>query len=1338
MVRPKTLGTLAILVLAIAGASACSKKGKRTFSSTLSGNSFDPATDADGDGISDLDEQKMGLNPDAADSDSDGIPDGDEDTDGDGMSNANEAKLGFDPLATDSASTKYGSLQGNGKEDCEEDPDQDTVPLCFELDNDLPYDDPLAKDDRIADSDKDGYTNAEEYKSKDNPKIANSILKGVEATSTDDGSEVMDLYDDDLDVLGRSNATTLRATLVYCEGSEAVMLSTSSTAPSSDDVAFVECTKDDKALRLEAGALDEGSHTVYLWRRFLGEVIETPLEARFTYDVSGPSGGTLALSDRTTSSLTLDYTAPTDSDLATAQIRRFVGVSCSDSDMDEGTDVPLSGAGNQTLDQSGLTEGGAYCYRVVWTDDLGNESTEAFAFQVGYTSTTFVRIYDNDVNVLGRTNSTSVRVTLSTCQADETVKITSSNSQPATSTSFESCSTSALNYTATLASSASGTHTLYLWRKYGDDVTSTPITGTVTFDSTGPSGGTLTESASTTTTLTLAYSPPSDSDASGVSIARFQAATCASSAMASGTAITLSGTGAQTISETGLVAATQYCYKIVWTDTLANENSTTFTFQTDPLSVNTANCTLTDGYSGKTGRSVWYAGSSLSYRATCAETLTSAANGASNWPSYFSATVPSPATTYVTLSGTATTHAATSWSVLLNGDTTYGTFSTQGLATGSISFPADSASMSFASGDSSKTFDATATVSASWDGDTTDPLSGVTLKALIADANSPTTTSNGAVTTQETSIPGLVYSDTYSDCSSPSVPTICTNTVSGSSFPNFTSTTKLYWAPGRMDQGVYFVDYKKYLAIEGLANYSSEATATITVADQGSEDKPFGGAKTQLINSFQSDLDLYKPIVVPLGSNGSDPIQNVLVAYHSDTDRKRQRYGVIRVNRTTGSTGGGCSGATCTNFDVKEAADTADNEANLLFHTATSGGSVATSDAESIAAAESSTSGTWIAFGSVYTAGSGAQNVYFNRITDGSTPTHGTAINLTDFASLTSPAACDSANWTKSKITNIAVSNAFTDPVQGAQTAASRHGLAFYAKMDDDPGTAGTEKTAVYVSKINSTGTSKATLLDATAWYESYHTTSNPASCALSSVKIGNSSGTAESLDYVRIATLEEASGTFFYAGWRDTSNNIQIARVPATGTTPAQASIKYIKAGDELSSFDAKAHNADTLDLNYALAAGKDSANQNIVGMVYDMDTADVSCYFSAVYYDGSDVRRTAGVRISTDGTTVCRHPQVFYNSATQKFVAVYSELQGDTTRDVYVTTFSASLNTGANTVTLSPATPGSSKVRVTNLTGDAYYVAAGYSQTLQRLGIAAIELSGLLTLDMYKVSEK
>ena len=81
--------------------------------------------DSDGDGISDASEVTIGGDPNNADEDGNGIPDGRDDSDGDGITDASELALGTDP--------NNGDEDGNGILDGHDDSDGDGIPQIVEL-----------------------------------------------------------------------------------------------------------------------------------------------------------------------------------------------------------------------------------------------------------------------------------------------------------------------------------------------------------------------------------------------------------------------------------------------------------------------------------------------------------------------------------------------------------------------------------------------------------------------------------------------------------------------------------------------------------------------------------------------------------------------------------------------------------------------------------------------------------------------------------------------------------------------------------------------------------------------------------------------------------------------------------------------------------------------------------------------------------------------------------------------------------------------------------------------------------------------------------------------------
>ncbi len=68
-------------------------------------------TDPDGDGLTNAEEKKIGTDPTKADTDGNGIPDGEEDPDGDGLANVDEQKTDTDPTKAD---TDGNGIPGRG------------------------------------------------------------------------------------------------------------------------------------------------------------------------------------------------------------------------------------------------------------------------------------------------------------------------------------------------------------------------------------------------------------------------------------------------------------------------------------------------------------------------------------------------------------------------------------------------------------------------------------------------------------------------------------------------------------------------------------------------------------------------------------------------------------------------------------------------------------------------------------------------------------------------------------------------------------------------------------------------------------------------------------------------------------------------------------------------------------------------------------------------------------------------------------------------------------------------------------------------------------------------
>jgi len=90
-----------------------------------------PVLDTDGDGLPDVLEPLLGLNPALKDTDSNGVPDGDEDFDHDGLSNADEIRRGTNPLDPD---TDHDGWLDGAEVDASMDPDPPRPPISDPLD----------------------------------------------------------------------------------------------------------------------------------------------------------------------------------------------------------------------------------------------------------------------------------------------------------------------------------------------------------------------------------------------------------------------------------------------------------------------------------------------------------------------------------------------------------------------------------------------------------------------------------------------------------------------------------------------------------------------------------------------------------------------------------------------------------------------------------------------------------------------------------------------------------------------------------------------------------------------------------------------------------------------------------------------------------------------------------------------------------------------------------------------------------------------------------------------------------------------------------------------------
>lgn len=302
--------------------------------------------DTDGDGISDRDEIANGLDR--------MTPDSSEDPDGDGLTNVWEVKLGYDPHNADS-----GNAAGNGINDCEEDKDGDGAKNCWEIANGF---DPGNAADWTLDADEDGFSNSEEGVAGTEPKVKENHPGP---------SPLFTVADNDLDVAGYTNNTLYRVTMAYCNEGDQVYVSSSADKPT-DLSLFVDCTLAANGLTGKLGTENQGEHTIYVWRKNAGGVVDSPLTGTITYDVTGPKGDLAVVSEEVGESV-VTITLPKAPDYASQILRRIQSSDCSENRPEDGTGFTVA-KDTTTVADSGFEASVPQCYRIFWYDVLGNEA----------------------------------------------------------------------------------------------------------------------------------------------------------------------------------------------------------------------------------------------------------------------------------------------------------------------------------------------------------------------------------------------------------------------------------------------------------------------------------------------------------------------------------------------------------------------------------------------------------------------------------------------------------------------------------------------------------------------------------------------------------------------------------------------------------------------------------------------------------------------------------------------------------------------------------------------------------------------------------------------------
>ncbi len=261
----------------------------------------DQAVDTDGDGLSDDLEETLGTDPDDADSDDDGVPDGKEpnpssDTDGDGLNNAldpdsdNDGLFDGTEMGFDCAGKGTNRKLGHCRADADKgetmtsplNPDTDGGGVSdgaedFDLDGEVDKgegDPNQAKDDKsIIDTDGDGLSDGVELELGSDPNDADSdddgVPDGLEPNPSDDtdGDGLINVLDPDSDNDGLFDGTEMgfacdgkdtRASLGHCRADADKGATTTNPLDADTDHGGVSDGSEDTNLngRIDQGELD--------------------------------------------------------------------------------------------------------------------------------------------------------------------------------------------------------------------------------------------------------------------------------------------------------------------------------------------------------------------------------------------------------------------------------------------------------------------------------------------------------------------------------------------------------------------------------------------------------------------------------------------------------------------------------------------------------------------------------------------------------------------------------------------------------------------------------------------------------------------------------------------------------------------------------------------------------------------------------------------------------------------------------------------------------------------------------------------------------------------------
>ena len=281
----------------------------------------------------------------------------------------------------------------------------------------------------------------------------------------------------------------------------------------------------------------------------------------------------LSVTGTTTTSITLSWTNPGDSDLAGVMIRRAVG-STPPASPTSGTLVTQKSGSSHT--DNGLSPGTQYAYAVFAYDEVPN-------YGPGSTTTGTTQAPDatppGAVTGLSVTDTTTTSITLSWTNpgdgdlAGVMIRRAAGSTPPSSPTSGTLVvQKSGTSHTDTgLSASTQYSYAVFAYDEVPNYASGTTTSGTTDPeppDTTPPGAVTgLSVTATTTTSITLSWTNPGDGDLAGVMIRRAAGSTPPSSPTSGTLVVQKTGTSH---TDTGLSPSTQYAYAVFAYDEVPN------------------------------------------------------------------------------------------------------------------------------------------------------------------------------------------------------------------------------------------------------------------------------------------------------------------------------------------------------------------------------------------------------------------------------------------------------------------------------------------------------------------------------------------------------------------------------------------------------------------------------------------------------------------------------------------------------------------------------------------------------------------------------------------------